>query len=172
MFTITISNAFIWIWIRAFGLYLCVSEKFCLGSIYRNLNLNSNTESIYFFAFVRPLLSWNKKIKFNLWIQQALLNRITVNRIIRLMGSNWPGLNKHQMSIDTYFVLEICLVIVIIRLMESVIVWPKVNPLKRRPLYLHSTGNTAFVKSWITYQNKNDKKRSFIFYKFFLKCLS
>jgi hypothetical protein len=46
------------------------------------------------------------------------------------MGSLWTRLIKSQMPLNSkYFVKEIYLVIVIIRLTESVIVWPEMNPL-------------------------------------------
>ncbi len=59
-------------------------------------------------------------------LQWMPLNGITVNRIIRLMGSNWPTSNKPQMYLNSILCIGICLVIVIILFMESVKVWPKV----------------------------------------------
>ncbi len=51
--------------------------------------------------------------------------RAPLNGIIRLMESNWPRLNNHK----CLRCIGICSVIVIIQLMESVMVWPKVIPL-------------------------------------------
>jgi hypothetical protein len=68
-----------------------------------------------------------KKIK----MQSLLLNRITVNGIIWFMRSNSPRLIKSQMSLNSILSTRNIFVIVIIRLMESVVVWPKVTLVRR-----------------------------------------
>ncbi len=47
----------------------------------------------------RNCIKW--KCKLTIHKQWAPLTRITVNCTIWLMGSNWPRLNKHQISLNT-----------------------------------------------------------------------